>query len=218
MGATESENEFLPTTYLTVLTLIGRGARYGYEINSLIERHGYREWVDLRFSTVYKALKELEARGLLKSAKEDETKKTSRKIYSLTRRGMNILKKQIFMCLSGPPRSKTLFDLGMSAMCLLTKDEVLEALDTYRNNLQNNLNFLQQQIEGLKNLERYKSETPEYKIGQQRVTEIDDVEELQVVLALFDRPAHGVQAQLTWLTEFIRLVEIGDGFKFTSKK
>jgi DNA-binding PadR family transcriptional regulator len=212
------ESEFLPTTYLTVLTLIGRGARYGYEINSLIEKHGYREWVDMRFSTVYKALNELEDRGLVKGAKEDPAKKTSRKTYTLTRKGRRKLKNQIYMCLSAPPRAKTVFDLGLSAMSMLTKAEVLMALKEYKTNLENSLSFLSAQIDGLKNLERYKMEEPDRTVGSSKVTEFDGAEEIEVVLALFERPARTVQTQLKWLNEFTQLVDIGKGFKFKPEK
>jgi DNA-binding PadR family transcriptional regulator len=211
------ESEFLPTTYLAVLTLIGRGARYGYEINSLIEKHGYRDWVDMRFSSVYKALNELEDRDLVKGTKEDPAKKTSRKMYSLTRKGRSVLKKQINKCLSEPPRAKTVFDLGLSAMSLLTKEEALRALKEYKTNLENRLVFLYEQIDGLKNLEKLKKIDPERKVGSSKVSEFDGAEELEVVLALFDRPARVVQTQLKWLTEFTHLVEIGEGFKFKSK-
>ena len=214
----EDENEFLPTTYLAVLTLIGRGARYGYEINTLIEQHGYREWVEMRFSSVYKALKELEDRGLVKGIKENSSLKTSRKMYTLTRRGRNVLRKQIYLCLSAPPRAKTLFDLGLSAMSLLTKSDVLMALNDYKTHLESNLAFLYDQVDGLKNIDRYKSEEPERRVGRTKVTEFDGADEIEVVLALFDRPARAVQSQLKWLTEFIQLVENGEGFKFKTTK
>jgi hypothetical protein len=46
------ESLLLPSTYLTVLTLIGGGAKYGYEISRLIEERGYRNWVDIEMSSL----------------------------------------------------------------------------------------------------------------------------------------------------------------------
>ena len=71
--------EFLPSTYLAVLTILGGGAEYGYEVNNIIEQFGYREWVDLRFSSVYKALSVLEKRGLVEGKKKDSSVRTSKK-------------------------------------------------------------------------------------------------------------------------------------------
>ncbi|MFX1606452.1 MAG: PadR family transcriptional regulator, partial [Promethearchaeota archaeon] len=90
-------DDFLPSTYLAVLTILGGGAEYGYEVNNIIEKFGYREWVDLRFSSVYKALSELEKRGLVEGRKKDDSVRTSKKTYRLTRIGKSVLRKQITM-------------------------------------------------------------------------------------------------------------------------
>ena len=80
MTQPRSKQKLLPSTYLAVLTLIGGGAKYGYEINQILEEFGYREWVDIKFSSIYKALSELEKKGLVKGKKGDESIKPSKKI------------------------------------------------------------------------------------------------------------------------------------------
>lgn len=214
MAQHSSATELLPTTYLVVLTLVGRGAKYGYEINSQIERHGYRNWVDMKFSSIYKALNELEVRGLIRGTKENPSVKTSRKMFSLTPKGRRILRKQVIGCLSNPPQSNTLFDLGLSAMFFLRKEDVLAALSDYRSNLNSGLTFLKMQIDTVRNLEQLQETNPSRMIGNQKVSEFDGTAEREVVLALFERPARGVESQLQWLDEFIKRVENGDGFSF----
>ncbi|MFX1485057.1 MAG: PadR family transcriptional regulator [Promethearchaeota archaeon] len=213
-------DEFLPSTYLTVLTILGGGAEYGYEVNNIIERFGYREWVDLRFSSVYKALSELEKRGLVEGKKRDDRLKTSKKTYKLTRKGRSLLRKQIRMCLSEPPRPKTLFDLGVAAMSLLSKEEILESLQTYKSNLENNLEFLESNVHNFDNLQRLRRVAPESLVGRITVDEYDNMENIGAVRALFDRPASSVRCQISWLESFIKQIESGEGFTFkdTSKR
>ena len=215
-----SSPEFLPTTYLAVLTIIAGGAEYGYEVNTIIEKFGYHEWVDLRFSSVYKALSELEKRGLIEGSKKDAAVKTSKKIYRMTRKGRNVLNKQVKLCLSSPPRSKTLFDLGVAAMSLLTQDEALEALQTYKLNLENSLKFLDSNVQNYDNIERLRRDSPESRVGQITVEEFDGLENIGAVKALFDRPAWAIRCQIAWLDSFIKQVEFGDSFTFkqTRKK
>jgi DNA-binding PadR family transcriptional regulator len=213
-------DEFLPSTYLAVLTILGGGAEYGYEVNNIIERFGYREWVDLRFSSVYKALSELEKRGLVEGKKKDTAVKTSKKTYRLTRKGRNLLNKQIKMCLSNPPSPKTLFDLGVASMSLLTQEEVLESLHTYKTNLEQGLKFLESNVQNFDNIERLRQDAPESRVGQITVDEYDNMENIGAVRALFDRPAWSVRCQIAWLESFIKQVQIGDSFTFkqTSKR
>ena len=210
----QTDGEFLPSTYLAVLSILGGGAEYGYEVNNIIEQYGYREWVELRFSSIYKALKELEKRGLVEGKKKDDAVMTSKKTYRLTRKARNFLSKQIKMCLSNPPRPKTMFDLGISAMSLLTRDEALEALQDYKTNLESGLKFLESNVQNFDNLERLRRDAPESKVGLITVDEYDNMDNIGAVRALFDRPAYSVRCQITWLESFIKQVEYGEGFTF----
>ncbi len=210
----QTDSEFLPSTYLAVLSILGSGAEYGYEVNNIIEQYGYREWVELRFSSVYKALSELEKRGLVEGKKKDDAIRTSKKVYRLTRKGRKLLSKQIKMCLSNPPRPKTLFDLGISAMGLLTRSEALEALQNHRTNLENGLKFLESNVQNFDNLERLRRDAPESKVGLITVDEYDNMDNIGAVRALFDRPAWSVRCQIAWLESFIKQIEHGEGFTF----
>jgi DNA-binding PadR family transcriptional regulator len=210
----QSENEFLPSTYLAVLSILGGGAEYGYEVNNIIEQFGYREWVDLKFSSVYKALIELEKRGLVEGKKKDNSVRTSKKIYRLTRIGRNTLSRQIKMCLTNPPRPKTLFDLGVSAMSLLTQEEVLESLQTHKRNLEQGLKFLESNVQNFDNLEQLRRDAPESRVGRITVEEYDNMNNIGAVRALFDRPAWSIKCQISWLESFIKQVQNGVGFTF----
>jgi DNA-binding PadR family transcriptional regulator len=170
--------------------------------------------VDLRFSSVYKALSELEKRGLIEGKKKDSAVRTSKKTYRLTRKGKRVLDKQVRMCLTDPPRPKTMFDLGISAMSILTKEEALKALRNYKTNLENGLKFLERTVQNFDNLERLRIESPKSMVGGVTVEEYDNLENVGAVRALFDRPAWSVRCQIAWLESFIKQVEFGEGFVF----
>ena len=76
-----------PPLHLTVLLLVGTGARYGYALERIIEERGSRKWVDIQFSSVYYAIKVLQAKGLFRGKKADVSVRTSKKNWSLTGRG-----------------------------------------------------------------------------------------------------------------------------------
>lgn len=218
MAQIKSEHQkpdLLPSTYLAVLSLIGAGARYGYEINRILEQRGYRNWVDIKFSSVYKALKELEGKGLIKGRKSDEKMQPSKKTYSITRRGSRLLREQVVHCLVNPPKANSLFDLGMSAIFQLTKEEAVDSLKKRLVNLDEQIHFLGENAEALKNLDRLRESDPNRIVGGTRASEIPRESHLGVVLALFERPYVRLKCERKWLADLVMMIEKDEaGFLF----
>jgi DNA-binding PadR family transcriptional regulator len=209
------ETYLLPSTYLAVLSLIGAGAKYGYEINQILEQRGYRNWVDIKFSSIYKALKELETRGLIKGQKSDVKMQPSKKTYSITRKGSSLLRNQIVRCLVDPPKANSLFDLGMSAIFQLTKEEAVDSLKKRLTNLDKQIEFLGSNAEVLKNLERIREIDPDRIVGGLKASEIPPDAHLGVVLALFERPHVRLKCERKWLEDLVLMIEKDDaGFLF----
>ncbi|MHA2021299.1 MAG: PadR family transcriptional regulator [Candidatus Thorarchaeota archaeon] len=205
----------MPSTYLAVLSLIGAGAKYGYEINQILEQRGYRNWVDIKFSSIYKALKELETRGLIKGQKSDVKMQPSKKTYSITRKGSSLLRNQIVRCLVDPPKANSLFDLGMSAIFQLTKEEAVDSLKKRLTNLDKQIEFLGSNAEVLKNLERIREIDPDRIVGGLKASEIPPDAHLGVVLALFERPHVRLKCERKWLEDLVLMIEKDDaGFLF----
>ncbi|MGQ4911076.1 MAG: PadR family transcriptional regulator [Candidatus Thorarchaeota archaeon] len=213
----DSSNDLLPTTFLTVLSIIGEGTKYGYEINKIIRQLGYREWAELRLSSVYKALSRLEDCGLIKGKKRDNRVKASRKTYSLTRKGRNLLKKQIRVCLSNPPREESLFDLGVTSMSLLTQEEVLDALREHKRSLESSLEIMEVRRRSIDDIERLRRVTPEEQHTGFPLGDADGLNNMAPIKALYDRSAAIVRCKMTWLDQFIETVQNGDGFTFASR-
>lgn len=209
------EPNLLPSTYLAVLSLIGAGAKYGYEINQILEQRGYRNWVDIKFSSIYKALKELEIKGLIKGQKSDVKMQPSKKTYSITRKGSSLLRNQIVRCLVDPPKANSLFDLGMSAIFQLTKEEAVDSLKKRLTNLSEQIQFLGSNAEVLRNLERIREVDPDRIVGGVKASEIPPDAHLGVVLALFERPHVRLKCERKWLEDLVLKIEKDEaGFLF----
>ncbi|MHA2433752.1 MAG: PadR family transcriptional regulator [Candidatus Thorarchaeota archaeon] len=198
-----------PPTYLAVLSLIGAGAKYGYEINQILEQRGYRSWVDIKMSSVYKALNELEKRGLISGRKSDIGLQPAKKTYMITSKGKRELRRQVAQSLSNPPRAHTMFDLGMSAIWVLTQSEALVALRNYRDDLESAAEFLGSNVDGIVNFDELTRTDPTRIVGGLQVSEIEDKSSLPIVRALFERPLAAVKAQRDYLTNLIERIETG---------
>ena len=209
----------LPPTYLAVLSLIGAGAKYGYEINQVLEHRGYRNWVDIKMSSVYKALNELEKRGLISGRKSDKGLQPAKKTYVITSRGKKELKTQVTQSLSNPLQAHTMFDLGMSAIWALTESEALNALRTYRDRLEQAMDFLWSNVEGIVNIDELSRTDPNRMVGGLPISEIADRTNLPIVKALFERPLAVVTAQRDYLVQLIKRIETGEErFPFRPEK
>jgi DNA-binding PadR family transcriptional regulator len=72
---------------MIVLSLLGTGLRYGFEMEDFARRTNMRQWAKIGMSTIYKALKELEGEGAIRVESEASDKGPARKAYSLTAKG-----------------------------------------------------------------------------------------------------------------------------------
>ncbi|MFQ5833403.1 MAG: PadR family transcriptional regulator [Candidatus Thorarchaeota archaeon] len=209
----------LPPTYLAVLSLIAAGAKYGYEINQILEQRGYRNWVDIKMSSIYKALNELEERRLISGRKSDKDLRPAKKTYKVTRTGRRVLKDQVIRCLSNPPRVNTMFDLGISAIWTLTRSEALEALEEYKDRLLLAAAFLQSHVDAIVDFDVLKETEPERQVGDMRISEVEDKSNLPIVKALFERPLVAVEAQHQYLERLVSRIESGEEeFPFRTEK
>jgi PadR family transcriptional regulator PadR len=71
-----------------VLSVIGEGETYGYEILSRLEEYGFENLIE---GTLYPVLTRLYKKGLLKCRKEKSPLGPIRKYYSITTEGMEWL-------------------------------------------------------------------------------------------------------------------------------
>jgi DNA-binding PadR family transcriptional regulator len=111
-----------------VLGLLCENPLYGYTIEKVIDERGMRYWTDIGFSSIYYVLKRLESRQLITSSCEQQEDKPSRKVYTITEAGRNLMKTKVRSLLTQPRRIASPFDLGIVYNRLLTREETIECL------------------------------------------------------------------------------------------
>jgi DNA-binding PadR family transcriptional regulator len=122
---------------LVVMSLLAEKPTHGYQIEEIIEDRGMRDWTNIGFSSIYYILEKLKKIGWLESVLEfGEGKGPARQIYSLTHTGRNVWKRAVINTLSHPQRSSSNFQLGLSNLLLLEKEQIISALKEYVNELE----------------------------------------------------------------------------------
>lgn len=164
-----------------LMVLLSEAPMHAYKIEQAIVNRSMREWTEISTSSIYKLLRKLEDQSLITSKIEISKNNIAQKIYSMTSRGQDILKEKIYSIISEPENIKYRIDLATSHLGLLPIEEALKGLTTYRTKLQENL-------KGYKALE-------EYLISQKCPKHS---------LALARRPQQLIEADIQWVTEYIK--------------
>jgi len=121
---------------LAILSLISETPRHGYEIEQIIIARGMREWTEIGFSSIYYLLKKLEKAGLVDSQLIPTPGRGSRRrVYQITAEGNEALRKATLEALSQPKQNYSSVLLGIANLPLLSQEQALGALRSYRNGL-----------------------------------------------------------------------------------
>lgn len=119
------------------MSLLAEKPMHGYQIERIIEERGMRDWTNIGFSSIYYILEKLRKISWLKSVLESgEGKGPARQIFSLTTTGRNVWKRAVITALSHPHRSSSNFQLGLSNLLHLEKEQIISALEEYANVLE----------------------------------------------------------------------------------
>ena len=119
------------------MSLLAEKPMHGYQIEQIIEERGMRDWTNIGFSSIYYILEKLNKFGWLESVLESgEGKGPARQIFSLTDTGRGVWKKAVISALSHPHRSSSNFQLGLSNLFLLEKEQIISALEEHVNVLE----------------------------------------------------------------------------------
>ncbi|MEA1978514.1 MAG: PadR family transcriptional regulator [Chloroflexota bacterium] len=169
---------------LAILSLIAEEDRHGYEIESLIEERGMREWTEIGFSSIYYILKKLEKKAWIKGRIVRQAGPgRSRVVYHISTAGRKALRASTLEALSVPHRTSSPMQLGLANLPAVSKEEALAAL--------------RQQIEGLnEHRERIRTRRE----SQQPLPFF--------VEAMFDLALTKIATELDWLDRFIDQLEL----------
>ncbi len=116
----------------------------GYQINTLIKNHGYREWAGIGATSIYKGLKKLEQNQLVESTLDvhKTTKGPVGRQFTLTDGGRKQLRFELKSGLSETREHNPRFKIALSGSDILRKSVVC-------NWLGKRVSFLQSEIERL---------------------------------------------------------------------
>lgn len=172
---------------LAILTLIAEQPRHGYEIEQVIEERGMRDWTEIGFSSIYYLLKKLEKDALIEGCIEHHVGPgPMRKVYNITVAGRKAVRSGVIEALSSPQRTYPLLQLGLANLPCIQRSEALDALRGYCDGLGDRLEYVRDTLEK-------KRPFPYF------------------VEAIFGHSITLIEAERTWVEEFIKQLEEADG-------
>jgi DNA-binding PadR family transcriptional regulator len=169
---------------VAVLGLICEKPMHGYEIEKTIEDRNMRYWTEISLPSIYKVLKKLEEKGLIKSEIKLSKNNVAQKIYTATENGQSTLKNNLIEILSNVEKTTWRIDLAVANICFLSKQERHECLKKYIQSIDESIRI----YEGVKKFfEEHKYPQSDY--------------------ALATRPIMHFRAEKEWAKEFIEIGE-----------
>ena len=135
---------------LVLLSLICEQPQHGYQIEQEIAGRNMGAWTTLSTSSIYYVLQRLEEKGFIEAAAPDPTKKgIPRKVYRITPEGEKAWKGATLQALSRPKITSTNFLMGLHNLWNIPPGEALEAVESYREWLQKDLQRQREELENL---------------------------------------------------------------------
>jgi len=173
---------------LAILSLVAEKPRHGYEIESVIEERGMREWTEIGFSSIYYLLKKLEGEELLEGRLEAAERGPARKAYRITPAGWKVLKEGVLEALSIPQPCYTPLHLGLANLPSITHEEAQASLHAYHQALLDRLSNLHARWEAQRPLPYF-------------------------VEAMFEYAVAMIETERQWIVKFIRQMETEENDK-----
>jgi DNA-binding PadR family transcriptional regulator len=160
---------------LTILSLLYEKPSYDHELNRIIEQRGIRRWAAIGVSSMYYVLDKLEQQGLVRQ----ETDSEGRRLFSISAAGTGVLQTAIADLLGTARAYDKGFEQGLANLSALKKSQVLTALLGRQQDLS---------LQILRYRETYAHEKPTLPFA---------------LAAMYEHRLHMLEAELTWLKEFI---------------
>ena len=212
----EKKIELMSPSQIALLQILSEGPANAYQILKILKDRGYENWVDMKRSITYKSLGVLEKEGYITGEKKGEGKKI-KKVYSLTSKGKEKIIEQVKLCITDAPQVKSMFDLGISGLPLLTRSEAIRILELNKLSQGYAIDFFEETLRDLDNLDKLVDIFPDKEVAGNTIQgHFNNRGIVPIVRALFDRPYRIIKTQLEWLEEFIQTIK-DDKVKFWFK-
>ncbi|MBY8983310.1 MAG: PadR family transcriptional regulator [Candidatus Lokiarchaeota archaeon] len=124
---------------LVILCMLYKKSMYGYEIEKEIIDTSMRDWTEIAFSSIYYLLKKLESKDFVVSEISLNKKSQTRKIYTITSKGKEIVKSNLLKIISERENLIWRIDLGLAYLDILNSEEILKGLENYRKDTINSI-------------------------------------------------------------------------------
>jgi DNA-binding PadR family transcriptional regulator len=182
-----------------VLGLLAEAPAHPYDLNKKLDERGYRNWTSIGFSSIYSILRGLEKEGLVE-VREEVVESRTRTIYDLTPLGRSSLVAEVTRILIHPARPIAEWDLGIAYMFrLLSHDEQIQALQAYRQQVQEGIAFL------------------EGHVAQFPTDNLESYSEAYHIRALFERPIYISRAEIAFVDDLIARIQQIKEYMATSR-
>jgi DNA-binding PadR family transcriptional regulator len=134
---------------LVILSLILEQPQHGYQIEQQITLRNMRTWTDLSTSSIYYILGKLEEKGFTEQLPENPKTAGERpkKVYQITEDGRSVWKEATLGALTSPKTTYTNFLMGLHNLWNIPPEEALEAVKTYRDWLEDDLQRQRDELE-----------------------------------------------------------------------
>jgi DNA-binding PadR family transcriptional regulator len=127
-----------------LLMLLSEGPMHAYQVEQVVKDRDMRLWTEISMSSIYKLLKKLKNGNLIKSRRQDTENGITKNVFSLTAAGRRALKLKIRDILTEPEHIRWRMDLATSHLSILSRQEALKCLETYRLKLMENIKCYQE--------------------------------------------------------------------------
>ena len=120
---------------------------HAYSINQRIEGRGMRNWTNIGKSSIYNIISKLEENGLVESYNEEVDNRT-RRVYTITDDGSQILKRKIITVLTQfMGRNDKDFYVAFSMLPYLSEEEGINAFENSIKSINDHLTELKSMLE-----------------------------------------------------------------------
>lgn len=123
---------------LLLLGILMEGKMHGYQLNNYV-KHAMNLYTDLKKSTTYFVLDQLEKEGYVSHQVEREGKRPERRVYEITKEGKTHFHKLLHECISSYTPTTLNEDIGIAFMDKLKPSEAEKLLDSKRQKIKNEL-------------------------------------------------------------------------------
>ena len=169
-----------------LLGLLCEKPMYAYEVEKIIEERNMRYWTEISFSTLYYELKKLQQKELVTSKTQLSENNVAKKIYTINLKGKKAMKEKVKELLSYIEKIIWQVDLGMANICLLNKEEKIDAFTKYISSIDKYILMYQQLLDFFKG--------KDYPDSDQ---------------ALAERPIMHLEVEKKWAKEYLKGIKNG---------